>query len=117
MFGNSDDHYIEQRDTMARDDVKLIVGRALVLCDASSGSGDRIELDYSPSEQRANECGVDRITVVVDSDGDVVTPFPKEGDFVGWNGQEFLISDGDGGRVPVNHITAPIDTDMMINHA
>ena len=100
MFGSLDDHDIEQRDTVARDDVKLIVSRALVRGDASSGSGDRIELDYSLSEQRANEFGVDRITVVVDSDGDVVTPFPEEGEnFVGWNGQEFLISDGDGGRV------------------
>jgi hypothetical protein len=107
----------ELKDTMTQDDVKLIVSRALIRGDASSGTGDRIELDYSLSTQRANEYGIGSVRVVLNDDGDVVTAFPTTGtNRVAWNGQEFLVSDGSGGLSPVSSMSTRVDFDMVAAH-
>jgi hypothetical protein len=92
-------------DTMTRDDVKRVLARALDEGRASSGSGNRIEFDYSLDETTANEFGIESVRVVVNDDGDVVTAFPTEGDnayaWVGGRGNDgaWGVPDGDGGFV------------------
>lgn len=96
---------------MNEDDVKILITRALSDGQPSAGSGQRTEFEYDLREDTEDEFGIDRIKVIVNENGDVVTAFPDgNGEnayaWVGGRGESgtWGVRNDDGGLV-FNRIT------------